>query len=99
MLQSAKISHYENGKIEEPIEALLTDMIDEFRQVSGLKLSRTSELFEMFAMHVRSMYYRTKYRIKITELYDEAGETDPSFLHLTKKTMEHLAPQIRSAAR
>lgn len=93
MLQSAKISHYENGKIEEPIEALLTDMIDEFRQVSGLNLSRTSELFEMFAMHVRSMYYRTKYRIKITELYDESGETDPSFLHLTKKTMEHLAPK------
>lgn len=35
MLQSAKISHYENGKIEEPIEALLTDMIDEFRQVAA----------------------------------------------------------------
>ncbi len=88
VLQSAKITNYENSNIESVIEDLIEDIITEFRRISGLKLSRSSELFQMFALHVRSMYYRTRYRIKITELYNESVQTDQTFFCLTKKVME-----------
>lgn len=88
VLQSAKISNCENGYFEESIERLIEDIITEFKRVSGLNLLRSMELFAMFKIHVRSMYYRTKYRIKITDFFDEASDIDRTFFYWTKQVME-----------
>lgn len=91
VLQSAKLSSYESSFPEAPVSEIAEDILSEFQQISGLKLSRSSEIFEMFVLHVRSMYYRTRYRIKITDLYDESGETDRTFFSLTRKVMEKIS--------
>ncbi len=91
VLQSAKLSSSENAFTEMPVSEIAEDILSEFQQISGLRLSRSSEVYEMFMLHIRSMYYRTRYRIKITDLYDESIETDQTFFYLTRKVMEKIS--------
>lgn len=91
VLQSAKISNHENGVHEEVVMKLVQDIVTEFKMVSGLNLLHSTDLFEMFVLHVRSMYYRTKYRIKITNFYGQPTEMDKAFLYMTRQVMDKVS--------
>ena len=88
VLQSAKISNAENGDCESVVKELALDIAAEFKRVSGLNLLNSAELFEMFVLHVRSMYYRTKYRIKVTNFDAYLAEVDKAYLYMTRQVMD-----------
>lgn len=95
VLQAAQLSKQENGKQETVITELVSDLTEEFKRVSGLKIESSSELFEMFRIHVHSMYYRTRYRIKITNFYASSADADKAFVYLTRRVMDAVSPKYQ----
>lgn len=93
VLQSAKVSGSDISGCQELILELARDIQTEFKIVSGIDLFQNIEFFEMFLLHVRSMYYRTRYRIKTTSFYDHPEEVNPAFSHITKQVMEKISPK------
>lgn len=91
VLQSAKISTAENEDCDSVVKELVWDIVTEFQRVSGLNLVHSTELFEMFVLHVRSMYYRTKYRIKVTNFDEYPEEVDKAYLYMTRQVMEKIS--------
>lgn len=91
VLQSAKISNAENEDCESVVKELVWDIVTEFQRVSGLNLVHSTELFEMFVLHARSMYYRTKYRIKVTNFDEYPEEVDKAYLYMTRQVMEKIS--------
>ena len=91
VLQSAKISNAENEDCELVVKELVWDIVTEFQRVSGLNLVHSTELFEMFVLHARSMYYRTKYRIKVTNFDEYPEEVDKAYLYMTRQVMEKIS--------
>lgn len=95
VLQSAQLCNQGNGKRETVITELVSDLTEEFQRVSGLKIENSSELFEMFRIHVHSMYYRTRYRIKITSFYSASDGADKAYFYLTRRVMDTVAPKYQ----
>lgn len=91
VLQSAKISNAENEECESVVKELVQDIVTEFKRVSGLNLLHSTELFEMFMLHVRSMYYRTKYRIKVTDFDEYLAEVDKAYVYMTRQVMDKIS--------
>lgn len=91
VLQSAKISNAENGDCESVVKELVQDIVTEFQWVSGLNLFHSTELFGMFVLHIRSMYYRTKYRIKVTNFDEYLTEVDKAYLYMTRQVMDKIS--------
>lgn len=93
VLQAAQMSYQEDGKCERVIAELVSDLATEVKRIGGLEIERSSELYEMFKIHVRSMYYRTRYRIKIANVSANSADTDKVFIYLTRRVMDVVSPK------
>lgn len=65
ILLSTRLNEREAGKLEKEIQDILDDLIGEFEKMGLISFDRNMELYRMLAIHVRAMYYRVRYRIKI----------------------------------
>ena len=91
VLQSAKVSKYNQAEYSPNVLNLMKDIIENFEEICKVNLFGENELSYMFLTHIKSMYYRTKYRIKITNF--EATNTDDTvgYYYISKRVMEHVA--------
>lgn len=91
ILQSAKVSSLDIAEYEDDVIALAHSIITEFEAASQLNLTYHKSLLDMFLLHIKSMYYRTKYKIKITNFQEIETEEHQGFYYLTKKIMENIS--------
>lgn len=90
ILQAAKVSRMDKQEYEEAVVELAQAIISEFEAISQLNLFYQKEISDMFLLHVKSMYYRTKYKIKITDFQEAGTEENQGFYYITKKVMENV---------
>lgn len=91
ILQAAKVSSLDRQEYNQKVIALAKAIILEFEAISQLDLFYQKELSDMFLLHIKSMYYRTKYKIKITEFQELGVEQNQGFYYLTKKVMDKVS--------
>lgn len=94
ILQAAKVSSLDRQEYDREVLALAEAIILEFEAISQLHLFYQKELSAMFLLHIKSMYYRTKYKIKITEFQELGVEQNQGFYYLTKKVMEKVSKKF-----
>ncbi len=71
LFKSAKIGSFTVNTRKEIIDCA-NDLIEEFERVYGIKVM-DNPIYQMFLSHIESMYYRTKYHIKVSSLIDQAS--------------------------
>lgn len=94
VLQSAKVSYLDPDEYESTVIELARKLLMEFKKVSRLNVLDNSDLFEMFLLHVHSMYYRLKYKIKITDFREQIPEENQAFFYITKKVINEVCPEF-----
>lgn len=87
ILQSAKVSCYNPNDFSEEVVNLTNDIIYYFKSISQLNIFEQSEIYNMFLIHVKSMYFRTKHKIKITNFSDTAISGLYGFYCIAKKVL------------
>lgn len=93
VLQSAKVIYLDPKEYESVVIDLARSLLMEFKKVSRLNILDNNELFEMFLLHVHSMYYRLKYKIKITDFKEQIPEEKQAFFYITKKVMQQVCSE------
>ena len=94
ILQAAKVSSLDRQEYDREVLALADAIILEFEAISQLHLFYQKELSDMYLLHIKSMYYRTKYKIKITEFQELGVEENQGFYYLTKKVMDKVSKEF-----
>lgn len=95
ILQAAKISSMDELAYEEKVISLAQAIILEFEAVSQWNLSYQKNLFDMFLLHIKSMYYRTKYKIKITNFQEIGMNELQGFYYITSNVMKNIGEKFQ----
>lgn len=96
VLLSTRLNELEAGNLEKEIQEILDDLVEAFEKVGLIAFDRSKELFRMLAIHVRAMYYRVRYRIKIHNPFTyQIVETYYGIFSVTRKVAEALEEKYR----
>lgn len=91
VLLSTRLNEREAGKPEKEIQDILDDLVEAFEQVGLISFDRSKELYRMLAIHVRAMYYRVRYRIKIHNPFTyQIVENYYGIFSITRKVADQL---------
>lgn len=71
LFKSAKIGSFTINTKKEIIDCA-RELVEEFERVFGVKVV-DNPIYQMFLSHIESMYYRTKYHIKVSSLSNETS--------------------------
>lgn len=88
ILQSAKVSSLTPFDYQDEVTDVMNDIIDEFKRISQLNLFGNEQIYSMFLTHIKSMYYRTKYRIKIMDYQEQSVDDVLGFYYIAQKVFE-----------
>ena len=91
VLQSAKVSAYNQEKYSPNVLNLMKDIIENFEEISKLNLFGDNELSYMFLTHIKSMYYRTKYHIKICHFQAASMDDKAGYYYISQRVMKTVA--------
>lgn len=69
LFKSAKIGSFTVNTRKEIIDCA-KELIEEFERVYGVRV-KDNPIYQMFLSHIESMYYRTKYHIKVSSIIDQ----------------------------
>lgn len=94
ILQAAKISSMDEWEYEEEVITLAQSIIQEFEAVSQVDIAYQKQLVDMFLLHVKSMYYRTRYKIKITDFQEIGTEEHQGFYYITQNVMNNISQRF-----
>ena len=85
LLMGARIYNLEDCSEDPQAEEFARELLSSFEKLSQIRLSSDVKLMQMFLLHIRSMFYRTKYLIKTSNSMDNIIEkTNNSFYQITK---------------
>lgn len=87
ILQSAKVSIYNLNDFSNEVFDLINDIIHYFKAISQLNIFEQTEIYNMFLIHVKSMYFRTKYKIKITNFIGAMNSSLYGFYCIAEKIL------------
>ncbi len=87
ILQSAKVSIYNLNDFSNEVFDLINDIIHYFKAISELNIFEQTEIYNMFLIHVKSMYFRTKYKIKITNFIGAMNSSLYGFYCIAEKVL------------
>ena len=87
ILQSAKVSIYNLNDFSNEVFDLINDIIHYFKAISQLNIFEQTEIYNMFLIHVKSMYFRTKYKIKITNFIGAMNSSLYGFYCIAEKVL------------
>ena len=87
ILQSAKVSIYNLNDFNSEVFDLINDIIHYFKAISQLNIFEQTEIYNMFLIHVKSMYFRTKYKIKITNFIGAMNSSLYGFYCIAEKVL------------
>lgn len=91
VLLSTRLNELEAGSLEKEIQEILDDLVEAFEKVGLISFDRNKELYRMLAIHVRAMYYRVRYRIKIHNPFTyQIVEKYYGIFSITQKVVEGL---------
>ena len=65
VLLSTRLNELETTCLEKEVKGILEDFLQGFEETGLISFNRKSDLYRMLAIHIRAMYYRVRYRIKI----------------------------------
>ena len=75
--------------VEENLIEFTMRLVDNFEKLAMIRLESKKEYINKLLLHIRPMYYRLKYGIKIHNILNqEIQEKYTMFFHLTKKAIE-----------
>lgn len=88
------MSSLDKQEYDQEVIALAKAIILEFEAISQLNLFYQKELSEIFSLHMKSMYYHMKYKIKITEFQGLGAEQNQVVYYLTRKDMDKVSEEF-----
>lgn len=91
LLQSAKVSKFVQYEFEEEVMNLTKDIIAGFKYMCRLNVFEKNEVYDMFLIHMKSMYYRMKYKIKITNFEDTFIQDIYGFYNIAKIILDGIS--------
>lgn len=91
VLLSTRLNEREAGKPEKGIQDILDDLTGAFEKIGLISFDRSKELYRMLAIHVRAMYYRVRYRIKVHNPFTyQIVENYYGIFSVTRKVVDQL---------
>lgn len=89
LLSSRRQNNRSHIFVEENLIEFTMRLVDNFEKLAMIRLESKKEYINKLLLHIRPMYYRLKYGIKIHNILNqEIQEKYTMFFHLTKKAIE-----------
>ena len=92
LLMGAKIYTIDNYTFDSEVESFAYELLSAFENLSQIKLPTDSILFQMLLLHIRPMFYRMKYYIKVSsDIGMFIRKTENCFYNITKLAINSIS--------